>query len=139
MASLYHPFIRNTNKAMHAIAIRIPHITLLKEYLKISYSAHHIAYFKLIAYSIPNSAVIGCAFIKRERRGSSHFSLIPCVGSRIALYQNKQLEIAHAVIYCNIIQYTLRRRFGCVSFGTLNLRDSHTKDHVRKRPCFNMS
>jgi len=26
-------------------------------------------------------------------------SLIPCVGSRIALYKDKQLELAHAEIY----------------------------------------
>ena len=78
--------------------------------------------------------VIRSRLYKRERRGSLYYSLIPCVGSRIALSQDKQLELAHAVIYCNRIQYTQRRRFGCVSFETLNLRDSHTKDYVRKRP-----
>ena len=40
-----------------------------------------------------------CRDIKRERRGMLYFSLIPCVGSRIALSQDKQLELAHAVIY----------------------------------------
>jgi len=70
--------------------------------------------------------------------------LIPCVGSRIALSQDKQLELAHVVYIVELftyllnnvkrVQYTPRGRFGCVSFETWNLRDSHTKDNVRKRP-----
>ena len=51
-----------------------------------------------------------------------YFSLIPPSGSRIALPQDKQLEIAHAVIYCDHlqmwtdgVQYTHCGRFGCVS------------------------
>ena len=42
--------------------------------------------------------VIRSRLYKRERRGSLYYSLIPCVGSRIALYQDKQLELAHANI-----------------------------------------
>ena len=35
----------------------------------------------------------------------------PISGSRIALHQDKQLELAHAVRYCDIkVQYTQRRR-----------------------------
>jgi len=42
----------------------------------------------------------------------------------LPLHQDKQLELAHAVIYCNRIQYTQRGRFGCVpSDEDSNLRD----------------
>ena len=51
-----------------------------------------------------------------------YFSLIPRTGSRIALHQDKQLEIAHAEKYCSIhmsmdrVQYTQSGRFSCDIF-----------------------
>ena len=43
--------------------------------------------------------------------GVLYLSPIPHLGSRIASHQDKQLESAHAVRYCNIwIQYAQRRR-----------------------------
>jgi hypothetical protein len=51
---------------------------------------------KFCAYSNPDSAV------NNELNGKTwvlYFSLIPSSGSRIALYKDKQLEIAHVVIY----------------------------------------
>ena len=42
----------------------------------------------------------------------------------LPLHQDKQLELAHVVRYCNRIQYTQRGRFGCVSSDEdSNLRD----------------
>ena len=88
-------------------------------------------------------------YINAKDVGVLYFSLIPCVGSRIALYLDKQLELAHVMRYCkesthrringqarNCVQYTQRGRYGCASFGTLNLRDSDVEDGVRKRPIY---
>ena len=51
------------------------------------------------AYSLPNSA-ISKRFVIYKRRGSAlRCSPIPPSGSRIALYRDKQLELAHVVIY----------------------------------------
>ena len=78
------------------------------------------------------------AFIKRERRGSSLLLAYPTVGLSHRLGQDKQLELAHAVIYSiGTIHPTQTLR--CVSSDLLNLRDSTVEDHVRKRPIFNMS
>ena len=42
----------------------------------------------------------------------------------LPLHQDKQLELAHAKVYCISAQYTLRGRFGCVSLDEdSNLRD----------------
>ena len=84
--------------------------------------------------------------IIHKRRGNAiRCSPIPSLGSRIALYRDKQLELAHVVIYdtpyshiyiinVNWAQYTPRGRSGCASSCTIELRDSTTEDNVRKRP-----
>ena len=75
--------------------------------------------------------------------GVLYCSAYPTAGLSHCLVQDKQLELAHAVKYCNfcthnkvggMVQYTQRGRFGCVSSGLVNLRDSAVEDNVRKRP-----
>ena len=69
-------------------------------------------------------------------------SLIPPSGSRIALPQDKQLEIAHVVIYCRIYSLITSEQgtihpmwtFRLRTFWGQNLRDSTAEDNVRKRP-----
>ncbi|MDE6647910.1 MAG: hypothetical protein K2K03_08835 [Prevotella sp.] len=41
--------------------------------------------------------------------GVLYFSLIPLPGSRIALYKDKQLELAHAVIYYSTLLTVVNR------------------------------
>ena len=57
----------------------------------------------------------------------------PAAGLSHCLDQDKQLELAHAMIYCIKIQYIQRRR-SVAHLLVLNLRDSAAEDHVRKRP-----
>ena len=76
--------------------------------------------------------------------GAQHLAY-PTSGLSHCLGQDKQLELAHVVIYdtpyshiyiinVNWAQYTPRGRSGCASSCTIELRDSTTEDNVRKRP-----
>ena len=104
-----------------------------------------IRFVSISAYSDPDSAVSNNIYGKTW---VLYYSLIPSLGSRIALAKDKQLEIAHAVIYCRNSLHLLYigrhgyntshcERSSCVSSCTLNLRDSHIEDNVRKRPFTN--
>ena len=56
-----------------------------------------IRFVSISAYSDPDSAVSNNIYGKTW---VLYYSLTPSLGSRIALAKDKQLEIAHAVIYC---------------------------------------
>ena len=67
-----------------------------------------------------------------------YFSLIPSSGSRIALCKDKQLELAHVVIY-SIGTIHPTRTFRLRIFLHFDLRDLTIEDNVRKRPITKMS
>ena len=94
-------------------------------------------YKNIYAYSSPDSAVNSkWKDVGSSTPRSSHVRALAC------LDQDKQLEIAHVVIYCSVSPllageqgtihptWTFRLR----SLLVLNLRDSHVEDNVRKRP-----
>ena len=64
-----------------------------------------------------------------KRRGSHYFSLIPSSGSRIALHMDKQLELAHAKIYCRSYN-TPNADAPLRTFMCFDLRDLTTEDNV---------